>query len=239
MSYTGGVPRVGAQKVCDPPASSYTDAELMTPFVGGVGSDSLVPEATTGRISVALLQNHVDALIARGVIKQRPTQAVGTDKETNMMKLVKEDADLYDKLQKEYCYYEQRYKYAFKKFLELATSREAANNRAAQTMLQNAKLLNIRVNSVLEIMNYMAATRVSTTEANKADINARNKIINTKLATLNAGYNLLSRDNAIIQTQKEMVRYTEEKNNYNTNQIALWAAANIVALGVIFYVYRA
>jgi hypothetical protein len=34
------------------------------------------------------------------------------------------------------------------------------------------------------------------------------------------------------------VRYTQEKNNYTSNQIALWGALNVVALGVIFYVYR-
>jgi hypothetical protein len=238
MSYTSNAPRVGNAKVCDPPAESYSDADLMTPFAGGVSSDSLVPEASTGRISVAILQAHVSALTAAGVIGARPTQTVGQDKETDMMKLVAADSELYNKLQTEYCYYEQRYKYAFKKFLTLATSRDAVDNRAAETMLRNAKLLNIRLNSVLEIMNYLAASRVDVVNSNKTDINRRNEMINTKLERLRKGYDLLSRDNAVILTQKEMVRYTEEKNNYATNQIALWAAANVIALGVVFYVYR-
>lgn len=225
--------------VCPPPAATYSETDLMTPFAGGVASDSLVPDAATGRVGVALLQAHVSALTAAGVIKARPTQTVGTDKETDMMKLVADDKAFYEKLQKEYCYYEQRYKYAFKKFLELATSRVAADNRAAEAMLQNSKKLNIRVNGVLEVMNYLAASRVAVTDANKTDINKRNAEINVKLDRLHKGYGVLNRDNAVILAQKEMVRYTEEKNNYNTNQIALWAAANVVALGVIFYVYRA
>jgi hypothetical protein len=49
---------------------------------------------------------------------------------------------------------------------------------------------------------------------------------------------MLQKENAIITTQREMVRFTEEKNNYTANQIAAWAAANVVAIGVIFYVYR-
>jgi hypothetical protein len=224
--------------VCPEGPSSFTETDLMTPFTGGVASDSLVPDATSGRVSVALIQAHVSALMAAGVIKARPTQTVGTDKETDMMKLVADDKAFYNKLQEEYCYYEQRYKYAFKRFLELATSRIAADNRAAEAMLQNTKKLNIRVNGVLEIMNYLAAKRVSTTAENKADINRRNELINRKLDRLNKGYTILSRDNAVILAQKEMVRYTEEKNNFNSNQIAIWAAANIVALGVIFYVYR-
>jgi hypothetical protein len=238
MDYTGQEPRVANTLVCEPPKASYSSAELMRLFTGGVASDALVPDASTGRVAVATLQAHVAALTAAGVIKARPTQQVGTEKEADMMALVKQDADLYTNLQKEYCFYEQRYKFAFKQFLRLATSRIAADNRAAQAMLQNAKLLNIRLNGVLEVMNYMAAARVPVVESNKTDINARNKLINDRLDKLRKGYGMLSKDNAVILAQREMVRYTEEKNNFNSNQIALWAAANIVALGVIFYVYR-
>ena len=207
-------------------------------YSGGVASDSLVPDPASGRVSVALLSTHVNALIASGVMTKRPTVSVGTEKETDMRALVDNDAKIYAKLQEEYCYYEQRYRYAFKKFLTLATSRIAADNRAAEVMLRNAKLINIRVNGVLEVMNYLAAERVGITNLNKTDINKRNEDINGKLDRLRNSYKILDRDNAVILAQKEMVRYTEEKNNYTTNQIGIWATANIVALAVIFYVYR-
>ena len=47
-----------------------------------------------------------------------------------------------------------------------------------------------------------------------------------------------SNDNVILNTQREMVRFTEEKTAYTSNQIAVWIALNAVALGAIFYVYR-
>lgn len=238
MNYTSGAPRVSNPTVCSAPKSTYAVEELMALYRNGVASDSLLPEAGTGRINVSALQAHVNALTAAGIIKPRPTQTVGRETETNMRRLVDDDAALYANLQKEYCYYEQRYKYAFKQFLKLATSRNPTDNRAAQVMIENAKRLNIRLNSVLEVMNYLAAARVPVVDSNKSDINVRNAAINEKLARVRGGYDTLNRDNAIILAQKEMVRYTEEKNNYNTNQIAVWAAANIVALGVIFYVYR-
>jgi hypothetical protein len=50
---------------------------------------------------------------------------------------------------------------------------------------------------------------------------------------------MLNNDNAIIMTQKESVRYTQEKNNFNSNQIAMWTALNVVALAGIYYVYKA
>jgi hypothetical protein len=237
MSYTTG-PRSSNPRVCDPPKASYSDTELMTMYSGGVASDSLVPDPASGRVSVALLSTHVNALTAAGVLTKRPTVSVGVEKETDMRSLVDNDAQIYAKLQEEYCYYEQRYKYAFKKFLTLSTSRIAADNRAAEVMLRNTKLINIRVNGVLEVMNYLAGERVGITNLNKTDINKRNEDINTKLDRLRNSYKILDRDNAVILAQKEMVRYTEEKNNYTSNQIGIWAAANLVALGVIFYVYR-
>jgi hypothetical protein len=238
MNYTSGAPRIANPTVCPAPKSSYDVEELLALYKDGVASDALLPEPGTGRINVAALQAHVNALTAAGIIKARPSQQVGTDTETVMRNLVNNDLLMYGNLQKEYCYYEQRYKYAFKEFLKLATSRNPTDNRKAQVMIENAKRLNVRLNSVLEVMNYLAAARVPIVDANKNDINIRNAAINEKLARARSGYEILNRDNAIILAQKEMVRYTEEKNNYNTHQIAAWAAANIIALGVIFYVYR-
>jgi hypothetical protein len=210
----------------------------MTRYPGGVGSDALVPDATTGRVSVSLLQAHVNTLESAGVLKPRPKIEVGKEFETNMDALIANDAALYAKLQAEYCYYEQRYRYSLRNFLTKATSRNPADNTAAQTMLQNTKLLNLRLNSVLEVMNYIAQSRVDVVNMNKEDINTRNADINQKMDRLRSTYTMLSKENVVINTQKEAVRYTEEKNNYTSNQIALWAAMNVVALGVIFYVYR-
>ena len=100
MNYTSEGPRMANPTVCPPPAAMYSETDLMTPFAGGVASDSLVPDAATGRVGVALLQAHVAALTAAGVIKARPTQTVGTDKETNMMKLVADDKAFYEKLKR-------------------------------------------------------------------------------------------------------------------------------------------
>lgn len=238
MNYATGAPRVANPTVCPEPKAAYSNDELLTLFKGGVASDALSPDPSTGRINVAALKAHVTALTTAGIIKVRPLQTVEKDTETDMRKQVDNDIELYSKLQTEYCYYEQRYKYAFKKFLKLATGSNDSDNRVAQTMIQTAKRLNMRLNSVLEVMNYLAAARVPIIDELKSDINTKNGSINEKLERLRIGYDMLTRDNAIILAQKEMVRYTEEKNNYNTNLITAWAAANVIALGVIFYVYR-
>jgi hypothetical protein len=224
--------------ICDPPANEYTTDELLKVIESGIASDSLLPDPASGRIPVARLQERVNALMNTGVIPRRPTIKVGTSIETDMNKLVPQDAEMFKKFRTEYCYYEQRYRYALKKFLSLATSRTAGDDNQAQAMLQITKTLNLRTNSVLEIMNYLAQSRVDEVNGNKQAIDQFNTSINNKLDKLKVQYDVLNRDNMIVTTQKASVQYTEEKNNYTTNQISIWAALNVIALATIFYVYR-
>jgi hypothetical protein len=49
---------------------------------------------------------------------------------------------------------------------------------------------------------------------------------------------MLARDNATIETQKEMVRYTKEKNEHVLNQLQVFVVLNAFAVGAIFAIYR-
>jgi hypothetical protein len=241
-SYATDIPKYGISNVCPDPEPYYSNDQLLAKFPNGVGSDSLLPDPSTGRISSDVISAYVVQIQGSGIIKRRPTQRVGDMElggtETNMDALVSQDAALFNQLRLEYCYYEQRYRYALTQFLTLATSRNQSDNAPAQTMLSVTKTLNLRLNSVLEIMNFLAQERVVQVNMNKADINATNASINSKLGKLQQSYNFLSRDDAIVQTQKEMVRYTQEKNSYTSNQVAIWTTLNIIAIGAIVYVYR-
>ena len=232
-----GVPQA-LSDICSPPANHYTDQQLLALMPKGIATDSLVPDAATGRIPVAQLNSRVQALMSSGVIPRRPEVKVGSGFETDMNKLVPQDAEMFKNFRTEYCYYEQRYRYALKKFLSLATSRTSGDDNKALNMLEITKKLNLRTNSVLEVMNYMAQSRVTQVNDNKMNIDKFNKSINDKLAKLNQQYGFLNNENTIVNTQKASVLYTEEKNNYTTNQISIWAALNVIALATIFYVYR-
>ena len=214
----------------------------MAQFPGGIGSESLLPDPATGRIPKEQLESYIVQIQSSGLLKTRPSKRIlGSetgDSETDMDTLVAQDAALFNQLRLEYCYYEQRYRYGLTQFLTLATSRSRTDNEPAQAMLAKTKVLNLRLNSILEIMNYLAQDRVLNVNSNKASINSTNSSINGKMAKLKQSYAFLSQDDAVVRTQKEMVRYTEEKNNYTSNQIAVWATLNIIALGSIFYVYR-
>ena len=238
-TYVNNIPKQASGDVCSPPEDYYSESDLMKVYENGIGSDKLGPDGSSGRISVAALSAHVTALEESGVIKKRPSVRSGDAIETDMPKLISNDLELYNGVQTEYCYYEQRYRYALNAFLQKATSRSITDNDAAKAMLNNTQMLNRRVNSVLEIMNYLAQSRVDITNANKTQLNDVNSKLNDKLNRLDKTYSMLMSDNAIVLTQKESVRFTEEKNNYTSNQISLWATLYVLALATIFYVYRA
>ncbi len=236
--YIQNMPAQASLAVCAPPNSYYNDAELMKVFSRGVANENLTPDPVSGRIPASMLAAHVQKLQSSGVIPKRPTKDLVTTQETDMDKLIQVDTEFYERLQREYCHYEQRYRYALKAFLLKATSRVSADNATAQALLGKTKILNLRLNSLLEVMNYLAQSRVTEVNENKTAINNYNKSINSKLQQLKASYAYLNKENAIVNTQRESVRYTEEKNNYTSSQVGMWAALNVIALATIFYVYR-
>jgi hypothetical protein len=204
-------------------------------FTSGVSNSLLTPNPTTGRIPTEQLQRHIADLKSSGIIKPRPTL---DGSKTNMEQRVSDDKELATKIQREYCFYEGRYKYALRQFLEKATSGNSADDLIARSSLEKSVSLNKRLNSIIEIMNYLAQERVGDTNALVGDINANNTRIVESKSRLMSQYAGLRNDELITKTQKEMVRYTTEKNNHIANQISVWTALNVLALATIYYVYR-
>jgi hypothetical protein len=155
-----------------------------------------------------------------------------------MDKLMAQDGMVYSNLQAEFCFYESRYIYALNQFLQAATLRQATDASQANQYLVITQTLNKRANSVLQVISYLAQQKVGDIMSSKSSIDGLNSDINKKLLQLQSGYSLLSQNDVMLTTQKEMVRYTEEKNTYTNNKIIVWTALNVLALGAIFYVYR-
>ena len=158
-NYVTDIPTMGAAEVCPPPDKNYTPDQLMAEFPGGIAAQ-LSPDPATGRIPITAIQTQIALLISNNntAIKARPMQAVGSKdvagSETDMTSLVTMDVTLYNAVRQEYCFYEARYRFALTKFLMLSTSGNQSDNVPAQSMLSMSRILNLKLNSILEIMNY-------------------------------------------------------------------------------------
>ena len=87
-------------------------------------------------------------------------------------------------------------------------------------------------------MNFISQGRAKTVEANKSVINQKNKQINDRLSRLKSQYDMIMKDHVSIESQKALIEYSKEKNNYVSNQIGLYIGLNILAIGTILFVAR-
>jgi len=239
--FVNSVPGLSNNELCPVSTSTFSIDDLQRPYENGVGTTNLTPDPETNRIPSSQLAAYVSALQNAGVIPAHTPTAGSRSSmpQTDMDKLILEDSKFFIAVRQEYCYYEVRYKFALRRFLELSTSLDNSNNDAARQMLSMSTLLNKKLNNLLEVITYVTESRVTNINSNKSDINSSNRKINGRLVELKSQYNLLARDNAMIETQKEMVKYTKEKNDYIINQITVFTALNAFAIGAVFAIWRA
>lgn len=239
--FVKSIPGLANPDLCPSTATKFDISQLQAPFQGGIATTNLSPDPDTNRIPVSQLAAYVSSLERQGIVPVHQPKPSSRTKslETDMDKLLEDDSKFFGLVRDEYCYYEGRYKFALRRFLELSTSLDNTNNEAARQMLNISTQLNQKLNNLLEVIAYVTESRVSKINSNKGFINEGNRTINKRLEELKSQYNLLSRDNAQIETQKEMVKYTKEKNEHVMNQITVFAALNAFAIGAVFAIYKA
>ena len=195
-------------------------------------SDNPVIDPASGHVATSDLSNRYAAIQA-----VLPTLTTANNGTPAVQQQIEKDAALMTSLRAEYCFYYGRYKWALEKWLAMATNRNASQVPETATLLGTLKTLNTRVIFIIEFMNYVAQTRATTAKDDAAAIAALNTTFNDEYASLQAVQTQLSKGNAIVETQKEMVRYTATKNSATMSTVLFWGVANVIALGAIGAVY--
>lgn len=191
----------------------------------GVSSPSLQEDTATHRISQQAIASHVETLITQGKIP-------GTLSDFSAQ--IRADKEFYANVSAEFCFYEARYIAALSQFLEqVATPGTNTTDSLNQTIA-----LNRRLNSLLEVINYVGNERARQVNSRSTAIDKANATIQERLAQLNEQKNFLQHSDAATRSQTEMMRYSAEKNRAMTIQILFFVGLNVVALGTILTVYK-
>jgi len=98
--------------------------------------------------------------------------------------------------------------------------------------------LNKRLNSLLEILNYVGNSRARDVNERSPDIDKANVSLQDKINVLKKQQDFLTSSDTVTRTQEEMVRYSAEKNHAMNIQIIFFVAVNVIALGTIITVYK-
>ena len=194
--------------------------------------NGVVDTATVDAHIVNLLSNASavapDVLLPTDV---RPAQQYATN-----------SAALRKKIVDEYCFYYKRYMYILNDILMIAATSSKNNlNSTYTTKKTNTELLNSKLNQILQILQSLNNSRVNSLKS-YYNIDKGVNQLNTELdATRNQ---LIKHSNILKNASMEkdikgaMVDYTIEKNSSSRNLLAIYGFMNIVAVSLIFYLYR-
>lgn len=198
-------------------------------FPKSISSTSLIPNPSTGRIEASILMSHVSELVNNNL-----APGIKTDYD----KQVQADTTFFMSVKDEYCFYEARYRTALSKFLD-AISEQGVNTNSAsfKKTLQQVIDLNVRLNSILEIIAYIGNDRAQHVNQISSSISTENASLSEKVAKLKAQRDFLQTGEAHVRTQEEMIRYTAEKNSSMNNQVIGFVLLNMIAVGVVLTVY--
>ena len=155
--------------------------------------------------------------------------------------------DFISNINKEYTFYYDRYKYILNVlFTNIRSGYNTSTNNVtadlSQTITANlAKVntLNTKLNDLIQIIRGITDNMNSTSTSMDANVNALNVKMATNQQNLLKQNNIIKSNQATVKIRKEMVKFTEEKARYNDNLLKMYSFLNIIALGLLFYIYRA
>ena len=113
------------------------------------------------------------------------------------------------------------------------------NTTAVNNNLEIVTLLNTKLNDYIQIIEGISSDMKNTAQQNNADLSALTASMLTSQARLSKQQKIITSNQATAKIRKEMVKYTEEKARYNDNLLKVYSFLNIVALGLLIYIYKA
>jgi hypothetical protein len=211
------------------PVECKTDTELLASYQNGL----LPAELTENSDSYSdpsekrvLTRVYLDTII-KNIKHKIPTQQDQPDAVQTFLQSIQE----------EYQFYSIRYHCALSKlFTLLSNDPQPANEKKA---LQITIILNRRLNDLTQIINEITNYMLSTSTKMKQGISDFNDTIQQQQQKLENQNALISSTEASAKVKKQMVKYTEEKARRTDNLLKLYSVLNIVALGLLVYIYKA
>lgn len=142
-------------------------------------------------------------------------------------------------LQYEFCFYTQLYRVALNDLIAVQAASAATGNLAVERQIVNLlNAINLRILDLTDIANHIATHVNSQISQNNADVATMLAAIGSNTTLLQTQGAELSSADANSKLRSRMVDYTIEKNNYANQLLGVYGFANLIALGLLFYIYR-
>lgn len=189
-----------------------------------------------GNVIASSLTAAVSALLTR---KQATAPAdLSSSTDTNPANtFTTKSAELRTHILKEYCFYYVRYIWVLTQVLNTAASTTAIVGDPLTlytTQRTNAGIINSKLNQILQILQELATMRSSSLNTYYGST-PNLDIIRNQLQTHS---DQLKSATMETDVQSAMIDYTLEKNASSRNLLGIYSFMNIIAIGILFYLYR-
>ena len=211
------------------PVECKTDTELLASYQNGLLPAELTENADSysdPKEKRILTQEYLDTII-KNIKHKIPTQKDNSEAVQKFLQHIHE----------EFQFYSVRYHCALDKLFKLISDQTQSSNETKA--LQHTIVLNRRLNDLTQIINEITKYMLSSSTKMKQDISKFNDTIQQQQQKLENQNALISSTEASAKIKKQMVKYTEEKARRTDNLLKLYSVLNIVALGLLVYIYKA
>jgi len=229
-------------------SGNYTSE--FTPTSGGVSclpSGSVIDDQ--GNVNSATLKAHVEKLIRDTAPSISPDDLSTATVRPVSQTIIPSPAEMYakkaktlrDSINKEYCHYYVRYMWGITKILNDATASGAVVSPDLKANVQN---LNTKLNTIILVMKGVVNSRLNALESyygaegDPKSVNYLNKELDDARKKLAMHSEKLQKNDMSSDIQQSMIDYSLEKNSSSRNLLALYGFMNIVAAGLLFYLYK-
>jgi hypothetical protein len=206
------------------------------------GNQTCIPSTTVinsdGTVNSAALNSWVETLLTN--TNAKPINSANPQfggQENPAGDFASKSKVLRENIKKEYCFYYKRYIWAMQKILTDATN----SSRPVDPVLKEAaQSLNTKLNTILLVMKALVNSRLNTLETYYGDrgVNRLNGDLDNARRNLKDHSEQLQKNDMNTDIQSSMIEYSLEKNSSSRNLLAIYGFMNLVALGLLFYLYK-
>ena len=222
-----------------PTDQSFTETELSAPFPNGILPDSIAASDrnSSGLLTDTYIASVVASLKTRGIIP-----VLTTINENENVYRSKVNA-LLTLCRNEYNHYYTRYVALLNILFTAIRDQYTVMSTDNQTKVanSNAKLLilNTKLNDLIQIMQGISNDMLQSSNAMEAELIAFQANMVDKKQKLKYQTDIIKSNQNGTKISREMIKYTEENARYTDNLLKMYSFLNVVALGLLIYIYRA
>jgi hypothetical protein len=229
---------------CPTGKTTFTDQELDAPYTG----DSILVGATfnysqDGIIDAASMRTYLEYMTSTKKRIPTPPSLTGTVNGNfdPVADYVQKQKNFLADVNAEFCDYDAKYQFALDKFMDAIVN---GSNSSAQTSGDVRKYLNYahnynrKLNDIIQIVNALNQNKYESARNMDGDAQQLNTQLTERYAKIKSEMEFLKESASEEDIRRRMVKYTQEKARATDNLLSLYTFLNVVALGVLIYVYK-